>query len=159
MNALVDSDIIEALYAASVAGVPIELLVRGICCLRPGLPGVSENIRVYSIVDQFLEHSRIYYFENDGNPEIYLGSADWMPRNLVRRVEVVFPILDPKIRRRMTDEIIATFRSDTVKARELHGDGTTTRRAPQPGVPPLRCQAEFIRIAEKAAKPTAPKTQ
>lgn len=159
MNSLVDSDIIEALYAASGAGVPVELLVRGICCLRPGLPGVSENIRVHSIVDQFLEHSRIYHFANDGNPEIYLGSADWMPRNLVRRVEVVFPILDPKIRRRMTEEIITTFRADTVKARELHTDGTTTRRTPEPGAMPLRSQAEFIRIAEKAAKPAAPKTQ
>lgn len=155
MNSLVDADIIEALYAASRAGVRIDLLVRGICCLRPGLPGVSENIRVHSIVDQFLEHSRIFRFENNGQPEIYLGSADWMPRNLVRRVEVIFPILDPKIRRRLNDEIIATFLADTVKTRILQPDGTTIRRQPAAGEKPLRCQAEFISIANKTAQTPA----
>ena len=92
MNSLCDKDIIEALYEASAAGVKIELIIRGICCLKVGIPGVSENISVRSIVGNFLEHSRIFYFENDGSPEMYCASADWMPRNLERRVEILFPI-------------------------------------------------------------------
>ena len=98
MNSLVDPQIIETLYAASAAGVKIDLVVRGICCLRPGLPGVSENIRVISILDKYLEHSRITYFQNDGQPEVFLSSADWMPRNFRRRVELMFPIEDPSLR-------------------------------------------------------------
>jgi polyphosphate kinase len=155
MNALVDRDTIEALYAASSHGVQIDLIVRGICCLRPGLPGVSENIRVHSIVDQFLEHSRIYSFDNDGQPEIYLGSADWMPRNLVRRIEVVFPLYDSRIRRRMLDEIIATLRKDTAKSRRMLPDGTYVRVQPNEGEKILRSQAAFIALAEQSAKPAA----
>ena len=106
LNSLVEESLIAALYEASQAGVKIDLIVRGICCLRPGVPGVSENIRVISIVGRFLEHSRIFYFGNGGKPKVYLGSADWMPRNLFRRVEVVFPVLDPGLRKRITDVIL-----------------------------------------------------
>ena len=97
----------QALYRASQAGVKIDLICRGICALRPGLPGVSENIRVISIVDRFLEHSRIFYFDNGGDPQVYIGSADWMDRNLSRRVEVVFPIEQPDLKQRLIDEILA----------------------------------------------------
>src|SRR5690606_7777422 len=98
MSSLVDTDVIAGLYAASRAGVEIDLLVRGICCLRPSVPGVSERIRVHAVIDRFLEHARIFYFENAGESEVFLASADWMPRNFERRVEVMFPILEPRIR-------------------------------------------------------------
>src|SRR3954452_8448263 len=117
LNALVDSEIIEKLYEASLAGVKIDLIVRGICCLRPGVPGLSENIRVVSIVGRFLEHSRIYYFENAGDAVVYLSSADWMPRNLVRRVEVAFPIEDPALKKEIVNEVLPAFLRDCVKAR------------------------------------------
>src|SRR5947209_6216101 len=119
MNALVDGRCIRALYAASRAGVQIDLMVRGICCLRPGLPGVSENIRVFSIVDKFLEHSRISYFQNGEEPEVYLASADWMPRNFRRRVEIMFPIEDPRLESRIVDGILGVALADNVKARVL----------------------------------------
>jgi polyphosphate kinase len=153
MNALVDRDIIESLYVASQAGVKIHLLIRGICCLRPGLPGISENIEVRSIVDQFLEHSRIYSFENNGQPEVFLGSADWMPRNLIRRIEVVFPVLDPRLRKRMLDEIIALYHQDNTKARLMRSDGSYERLVPGPGEKPIRSQRVFIELAEKSHKP------
>ena len=124
MNSLVDPAAIEALYAASQAGVRIDLIVRGICCLRPGLPGVSENIRVISIVDKFLEHSRIFYFQNGEQPEVFLSSADWMPRNFRRRVEVMFPIEDPRLQNRIVDGILGVVLLDNVKARVLQPDGT-----------------------------------
>jgi polyphosphate kinase len=127
MNALEDAPLIRLLYEASAAGVDIELLVRGICCLRPGITGVSDNIRVTSIVGQFLEHSRIYYFNNAGADEVYLGSADVMPRNLNRRVETLFPVEDPKLMRRLRDEVLATYLADEVKARHLQSDGSYTR--------------------------------
>jgi len=127
MNALEDPAMIKLLYRASQAGVRVDLLVRGFCCLRPGLPGVSENIRVTSIVGRFLEHSRIYYFRNGGAEEIYLGSADMMPRNLSRRVEVVFPVEAPKLVRRLKDEILATYLADEVDAWYLQSDGSYTR--------------------------------
>ena len=109
----------QALYRASQAGVRIDLICRGICSLRPGVPGVSDNIRVISIVDRFLEHSRIFYFGNDGDPQVYIGSADWMDRNLSRRVEVVFPIEPPELKQRLIREILATSLADNVKARQL----------------------------------------
>ena len=112
MNSLCDPKIIAGLYYASSCGVQVELLVRGICCLKVGVPGISENIHVRSIVGEFLEHSRIFYFENGGNPEIYMGSADWMPRNLDRRVEIVFPVEDEKIKKekyQYIDELVTTI--------------------------------------------------
>ncbi|MCA9950358.1 MAG: polyphosphate kinase 1 [Anaerolineales bacterium] len=122
-NALVDPEIIQALYRASQAGVRVELIIRGICALRPGLPGVSENIRVISVIGRFLEHSRIYYFHNLGDEAMYTGSADLMPRNIDRRVEVCFPIEDPDLRRRVVDDILMVYLRDTEKAYELQGDG------------------------------------
>jgi polyphosphate kinase len=123
MNSLVDSSIIQELYAASAAGVSIRLAVRGICCLVPGLPGVSENIRVISIVDRYLEHSRAFAFRNGGNPEVYLSSADWMPRNLDRRVELMFPLVDPRISTRVAAALESQF-ADNVKARQLNPNGS-----------------------------------
>lgn len=122
-NSLVDGEMIRAFYRASQAGVKVELIVRGVCCLRPGIPGVSENIRVMSIVGRFLEHSRIYYFHNDGEPELFLGSADLMPRNLDRRVEVLFPVEDPTLRKEVVDNILAISLRDTAKSHILQADG------------------------------------
>ncbi|HLJ45192.1 MAG TPA: polyphosphate kinase 1 [Bryobacteraceae bacterium] len=127
MNALVDGGLIKALYRASQAGVKIELLVRGICCLRPGIRGVSDNIEVTSIVGRFLEHSRIYYFRNGGENEIYVGSADLMPRNLNRRVEVLFPLRDAAAIKRVKQEILATYQADSVKKRRMRSDGSYVR--------------------------------
>jgi polyphosphate kinase len=127
MNALLDVDIIKALYRASQAGVEIELLVRGMCALRPGVRGLSERIRVRSIVGRFLEHTRIYYFENGGEPEIYTGSADWMNRNLHERVEVLFPLKSPLLRDRVVHEILAAYLADNVKSRFLQSDGRYLR--------------------------------
>ncbi len=144
INALVDPEIIRALYRASQAGVRIDLLVRGICCLRPGLPDISETIRVRSIVGRFLEHSRIFYFANGGQEEMYLGSADMMQRNLDGRVETLFPIEDPTLRVAILERVLKPQLADTVNARELHSDGTYTRVAPEPGEPPFDSQAWFI---------------
>jgi len=127
MNSLLDKDIVQSLYNASQAGVEIELLVRGICALRPGVRGVSDRIRVRSIVGRFLEHSRIFYFENGGEPEVYLGSADWMPRNLHERVEVLFPLKNPLLRDRVVQEILAVYLADNVKSRFLQKDGRYLR--------------------------------
>jgi polyphosphate kinase len=127
MNAIVDPPIIQALYRASQAGVEIDLIVRGQCALVPGLRGISSRIRVRSIVGRFLEHSRIYYFENGGKPEIYLGSADWMQRNLYERVEVVFPLKDPQLCERVCTDILSPYLADTRKARVLNSDGTYSR--------------------------------
>jgi len=154
MNALVESSVIDALYRASQAGVPIQLVIRGICCLRPGIPGVSDNIRVTSIVDRFLEHSRIFYFENGGSPEVFLASADWMPRNFWRRIETVFPIQDAALKARITGEILRLVLADTVKARELLADGTYRRRAPTDGEQPVRAQVALQLQARDAARDT-----
>ena len=152
MNALVEPSVIDALYRASQGGVAIELVVRGICCLRPGLPGVSETIRVTSIVDKFLEHSRIFYFENGGNPEVFLASADWMPRNFWRRVETLFPIEDASLQARIVGDILQPILSDTVKVRELLPDGTYRRRTPGEGEALLRSQIALQHLAREAAR-------
>lgn len=141
MNALVDGDVIEALYRASQAGVPITLLVRGVCGLRPQVPGVSETIEVRALVDRFLEHARAFFFVNGGKEEMYVGSADWMPRNFHRRVEVMFPIEDPAVRARLL-EILQLQVADTVKSWVLMPDGTYVRR--QEGAQGVRAQARFI---------------
>jgi len=140
MNALEDKDCIQALYRASQAGVRIDLQVRGFCCLRPGIPGVSDNITVTSVVGRFLEHARIYYFHNGGNEEILTGSADMMPRNLDRRVELLFPIKDPNIRIAIRDRILAVHLMDTVKARSMQPDGRYVRVDPTPGQPEVDSQ-------------------
>jgi len=132
MNALLDRATIEALYAASKAGVQIDLIVRGMCALRPGVPGLSENIRVRSIVGRFLEHSRIFSFANGGQPEVYCGSADWMPRNLFERCEVVFPVVAHDLSNRLQNEILGSYLKDNTKARLLQPDGTYIR-APRTG--------------------------
>src|ERR1700723_1229322 len=147
MNSLLEQAVIEALYAASRAGVQIDLIVRGICSLRPGIPGVSENIRVRSVVGRFLEHSRIFYFANGGEDEIYCGSADWMPRNLFERCEVVFPIRDAQIRHRIRHEILAAYMADTAKSRMETAGGDYPRvRAPEGKC--FSAQDFFIRLAE-----------
>ncbi len=148
-NSLVDESAIAALYEAAAAGVQIDLVIRGICCLRPGVPGVSENIRVRSIVGRFLEHSRIYFFGNDGNPLVYLGSADWMGRNFDRRVEVVFPVEDPILRARLTDEIIPAFLADNHKAHILQSDGHYVRAEPAAGEPAHQAQLAFRHLARE----------
>jgi polyphosphate kinase len=129
LNSLVDGETIEALYQASQAGVPVDLVIRGICCLRPGLPGISDNIRVRSIVDRFLEHSRIMVFGDGNKAQAYLSSADWMPRNFERRVEVMFPVEAPDLRRRIVEEIIPIYLQDNIRARVLMPDGTYVRAA------------------------------
>ena len=132
MNSLEDPQICEALYAASAAGVEIDLIVRGICRLRPGLPGTSETIRVVSIVGRFLEHSRIFYFANGGTPEHFIGSADWMSRNLDYRVEAIVPIEDPRLQEELK-EILDIHLADNVKAWDLRPDGSYEQRRPAPG--------------------------
>ena len=147
MNSLVDPDIINSLYHASQAGVKIDLIVRGICCLVPGVKGLSENISVRSIVDRFLEHSRIFYFENACQPEIFIGSADWMPRNFFRRIETVIPIEDGNLRERIATGILPVLLGDNVKARILRPDGSYTFPAPKRTGPARRSQSEFIALA------------
>jgi polyphosphate kinase len=154
MNALVEASVIDALYRASQSGVQIDLIIRGICCLRPGLPGFSENIRVISIVDKFLEHTRVFYFENAADPELFLGSADWMPRNFFRRIEVMFPVVQEKLMRRIVDEVLEAALADNVKARVLQSDGTYERLLPEPGEEPVRSQTRLQGIAREAAQLT-----
>jgi len=153
MNALVDEEVIHALYAASQAGVEIDLIVRGICCLRPGVPGVSERIRVVSIVGRYLEHSRIFYFANDGKPEYYFGSADWMPRNFDRRVEAVVPIEEPRLQRRMHSLLEACLADDR-QSWDLASDGTYTRRTPAPDS--IGLHELLMRDSWGLARPEAP---
>ncbi len=141
MNALEDPGLIQLLYEASGAGVAVDLLIRGICCLRPGVPGISDNIRVTSVVGRFLEHSRLFYFRNGGAEEIYLGSADLMPRNLNRRVEVLFPLSSPRLVARVRDEILQTYLADQAGARHMRSDGSYTRKSREGG---LDSQAWFL---------------
>lgn len=152
MNSLLENGIVEALYAASQAGVQIDLIVRGICSLRPGVKGLSENIRIRSIIGRFLEHSRIFYFLNGGQEEIYCGSADWMPRNLFERCEVVFPVRDPQINARLRNEILAALLADSVKARVLNASGVYSRMAgASTHLPAFSAQDFFIQAAEGKA--------
>jgi len=144
MNALVDRECIGALYRASQAGVKVDLQVRGICCLRPGLPGISDTIRVNTIVGRFLEHARLYYFHNGGKEEVLLGSADLMPRNLDRRVEILFPVRDTAIRAMLAGTVIPRLFSDTRKMRVLSGDGTYRHARPEQGREPFDAQSWFV---------------
>ena len=161
MNSLADAEVVEALYEASQAGVKVDLVVRGICCLRPGIEGLSENIRVRSIVDRFLEHSRLFYFENDGQPEMLMGSGDWMYRNFLNRIEVAIPVEEPALRRRLLDEILGLHLADNVKARLLQPDGSYLRVPCAEGEKPRRSQSEFIELVitnrAETAKPTGKK--
>jgi len=160
MNALLEPSVIEALYAASQAGVEIDLIIRGLSILRPGVKGLSENIRVRSVVGRFLEHSRIFMFANGGEQEVYLGSADWMPRNLFERCEVVFPVRDAAAKARIQDEIVAAYLADTLKARLQQPDGTYLRAAKLAKEPvPFSSQAYLMQLAEgKAELEAIPKT-
>ncbi|HET6576070.1 MAG TPA: polyphosphate kinase 1, partial [Fimbriiglobus sp.] len=152
LNGLLEPKIVQALYRASQAGVKIDMVCRGVCALRPGVPGVSETVRVTSVVDRFLEHSRVFYFENGGDPEVFIGSADWMDRNLLRRVEVVFPVEQPDLKARLIDEVLAISLADTVKARELLPDGSYRRVRPAEGQPALRSQQRFLELAADAER-------
>jgi len=154
LNSLVDRHFIKLLYQASQAGVQVDLIVRGMCSLRPGVPGVSDNIRVLSIVGRFLEHSRIFYFRNGGQEEVYLGSADLMPRNLDRRVEILFPVATPRLVRYLRDDVLQVYLSDNVKARSLKPDGTYVRVKAEPGQPPLNSQAWLL--SHPSARDSAP---
>jgi polyphosphate kinase len=143
LNALVEPEIIRTLYKASAAGVMIDLIVRGICCLRPGIPGVSDNIRVRSIIGRFLEHSRVYYFHANGEEKVFCASADWMDRNVFRRVEIVYPILDPDIKRRLIGDL-DTYLSDNTKAWLLDRNGGYRRVTPRSGEKPLSAQDHIL---------------
>ena len=147
LNAISDKRMVQSLYRASQAGVPIDLIVRGMCELRPGVPGVSETIRVRSIVGRFLEHSRVFVFENDGSREVYMGSADWMGRNLDRRVETVVPVLDGALREYICSGILDTLERDNCKSRFLESDGTYVRGVPEPGAPPFAAQSVLLEAA------------
>jgi polyphosphate kinase len=156
MNSLVDPQTIEALYQASQAGVKIDLIVRGICCLRPGVKGASANITVRSIVDRFLEHSRLFYFDNACQPEIIVSSADWMPRNFFRRIEIGFPIEDGNLRERLISELLAISLADNTRARYLQPDGSYRRARTAKGEKMRRSQFEFIQLADDGDKPQKP---
>jgi len=150
MNALVEPQVIQALYEASQAGVKIDLIVRGVCALKPGIAGVSNNIRVRSIIGRFLEHTRIFWFRNDGADDVYLSSADWMNRNLFRRIEVAFPVLDKKLKRRVIKEGLEPYLKDNTQTWEMSAGGEYQRRTPRRGKPytaQLALLAELARAA------------
>jgi polyphosphate kinase len=157
-NSLTDTDIINALYDASRAGVKIFLCVRGICALVPSVPGQSENIRVISVIDRYLEHSRVYYFSNGGAEELYLSSADLMPRNLERRVEMMFPVQDDKLRAELVDSLNAYFR-DNRQARALDSGGVWKRLEPEPGETPFRIQKDMLSRAARESDSPGPVQQ
>src|SRR3984893_1212454 len=152
LNALVDYEIIEKLYEASYSDVTIDLIVRGICCLRPKMSGLSDNIRVISIVGRFLEHSRIFYFENAGQPKVFLSSADWMPRNFYRRIELAFPVENPALRDQIINEVLPSFLHDRVKARELQPDGKYRRLKPEGSELRAQAQWHFREVSRERAK-------
>src|SRR5881409_1655420 len=152
LNALVDQEIIEKLYEASCAEVTIDLIVRGICCLRPKIPDLSENIRVISLVGRFLEHSRIFHFENAGQPKVFLSSADWMPRNFYRRIELAFPVENPTFRDQIINEVLPSFLNDRVKARELQPDGSYRRLKPEGSEPSAQAQWHFREVSRERTK-------
>jgi polyphosphate kinase len=153
MNSLVDAKVIRALYRASAAGVPITLAIRGICCLRPGIPGVSENIHVVSVVGRFLEHSRAFSFGVGDDEETFISSADWMPRNFFRRVELMIPILDPQAQEKIRQEVFEPLRADTCRARDLQSDGSYVRRSPAPGAAPVDAQQMLLdRLARRGLR-------
>jgi polyphosphate kinase len=159
MNSLAEPGVIRALYAASQAGVQIDLIVRGICCLRPGIPGVSDNIRVRSVVDRFLEHSRVFAFGVGDRTEVLLSSADWMQRNFVRRIEVMFPVDDPQLKARLLDEVLGYALRDNVKARLLLPDGQTARvpvGSNGDAEPPFQSQVQHVELARRASEQRAP---
>ena len=143
-----DPPVIAALYEASQAGVSVELLVRGICCLKPGVPGISETIRVHSIVGRFLEHSRAFVFENGGDRKVWLSSADWMPRNFFRRVETAFPVEEPALAQQVVDAL-DTMLKDNVRARRLNESGSYERLMPAAGETPVDSQAVFVEDARR----------
>ncbi|HEX2173599.1 MAG TPA: polyphosphate kinase, partial [Dehalococcoidia bacterium] len=150
-NGLTDEEMILALYRAAQAGVRVDLIVRGACSIRPGLPGLSESLRVRSIVGRFLEHDRQYYFRNGGDEELYLGSADLMDRNLHRRIEVLFPVQDPRLVRCLRDTVLESYLRDNVQARELQSDGTYRRLSPGPDTEPVNAQLQLL--AQAADQP------
>ena len=139
---------IRLLYEASQAGVQIDLIVRGVCCLRPGIPGLSETIRVRSIIGRFLEHSRIFWFNNGGESLAYIGSADLMPRNLNRRIEILFPIEDRKLKRRIREVILARYLEDDTAARVMQSDGSYVREPSQDGKRHIKAQTWFLKRHE-----------
>ncbi len=151
INGLLEPAVVKALYRASQAGIQVDLICRGICALRPGLPGISDNVRVVSIVDRFLEHSRVFYFGNGGDPQVYIGSADWMDRNLSRRVEAMFPIEPPDLKKRLIDEVLATCLGDNVKARRMLPDGCYERVA-SGSEKRVRSQERFLELAVQSAE-------
>jgi polyphosphate kinase len=144
MNALNEPQVIRALYRASQAGVRIDLIVRGACTLRPGIPGISENIRVRSIVGRFLEHSRVWWFGNDGEADLFCSSADWLERNLLRRVEIGFPILDPVLAARVKEESLDNYLLDNLNAWELEADGSYRRMLPETDAMPHSAQSMLL---------------
>ena len=154
MNAVVDANVIAALYTASGAGVKIDLAVRGVCCLVPGVPGISENIRITSVIDRFLEHARVFRFENGGAPEIWISSGDWMPRNFIRRIEVTFPVRSESIKRRIEEQILPISLADNVKGWTLDSEGKYHRRTPDGKA--VRSQEAFIAIARSEAVAIGP---
>jgi polyphosphate kinase len=158
MNSLEEPEIIKALYRASQAGVQIDLIVRGICCLKPGVPGLSENIRVRSIVDRFLEHSRLFYFANGGAPQLYCGSADWMERNFFRRVEVVFPVEDALLKKHLYQDVLLLGLKDNVQARVLRADGQYRRVRRRTDTKPLRSQQALMKKYHVHRQDTQPPT-
>jgi polyphosphate kinase len=151
LNALVEPEVIRALYKASCAGVFVDLIVRGICCLRPGVPGISDNIRVRSIIDRFLEHSRVYYFHANGDENVFCASADWMDRNFFQRVEVAFPISNKEIKRRLISDL-DTYLRDNTQAWELQPDGSYLRVKPESDSESISAQSRLLStLAEKPA--------